>query len=437
MKQWEQAGMLTDLLDRHMQLLLATRDLTIYWHLPALLSLLHSEPALASLVSDYLDDLSRSTAELQANRHEVARALSALYDEHEDVLLSLRGNVNRDRWSHHEFDRLGERLRGAMEEPSIDAIRQIVLTLQQWIALGEDRVAERWREPTLARASEQFVNLANRTKQLERSFEQLTETHPGAAFLALQVYVKSLDRAATGDPLADEMTNRHVEEHLERIRRAEQFSEASDQRLARDVALIHRHVRTLHLALVTSLAKGQSRWVVLQRFGARCEMFDREELLDQLAADAERRGTGNKKPEAVLTLALARYLFDAGFNPLVDAAACGLRPDVLDATTEPKVFVEAKQYERIGPRIANKMRSDVAQTLNTWARLSKRWHTPEAFLVVFRRSGRHIDITHRSVRAGCGHLYVLCIDLGPPSQSGSKAGSVVKVDARDLVSESA
>lgn len=191
------------------------------------------------------------------------------------------------------------------------------------------------------------------------------------------------------------------------------------------IVTVQRAVHTLHLALVTSLARGRSRWAMVKRFAARCESLDRERL---------RSGLENEpRKEAFLTLEFARYLFDAGYNPLVDAAACGLRPDVLDVTAEPAVYVEAKQYEKVDEATVGKLKEGLAQTLNTWSRLANRWRVPEAFLLVFRRSGRPLDFEGSELQVSRGRLYVLCVDLADSAESGSRAERPVVVNLKALL----
>ena len=192
-----------------------------------------------------------------------------------------------------------------------------------------------------------------------------------------------------------------------------------------DVRRIHRLVKTIHLALQSSLAKGRSRWALVRRFAARCECFERDALIGAAVQD--------EIPERALTLAFARYLFDAGFNPLVDTKACGLRPDVFDATSSPAVYVEAKQYEHIASGISAKLRDAIAQTVTTWDLLADWWWVPEAFILVFRRSGRSLSVDNPEAIYRGRKLYLHCVNLAPANESGSRAAEPVVVDLAKLM----
>jgi hypothetical protein len=271
----------------------------------------------------------------------------------------------------------------------------------------------------------------NRTELKQRllNVERFIAVHPGVAYLRLEDVAARLNYQVTADSAADEARNKQVTDLLGWVRDSEDWPPLGNELPQSAIIRIQKDVRALNLALTTALARGRSRWATVNRFAARCETFDRDDIIREIES-------GKRKPEAVLTLAFARYLFDAGFNPLVDATACGLRPDVLDATTEPAVYVEAKQYENVSDGIVADLRKDLAQTINTWRRLSKRWRTPEAFLLVFRRSGRPIEIENPEVRHQGKRLYVLVVDLGAAEESGSRAKEPVHIDIKALLGKS-
>jgi len=72
----------------------------------------------------------------------------------------------------------------------------------------------------------------------------------------------------------------------------------------------------------SELAKRVHEWPLFIDTRHAAKPFDDERLRD--ACDKE-----PSRAERLLTLDLARYLFDAGLPPLIDANAGGLRPDVL------------------------------------------------------------------------------------------------------------
>lgn len=432
MRHWEEAGVLTELLDRHVHRLTTTgeSDWTIYHALAPFLRFLDEEPILAAFVRDYLDELAVFYAKRDGRLKAIHARAAAILAEHEAVLVTTgdsspesdeRGSV-RQSFADAEsaIDRAGA------HEPLQRACDRLGLWVEQARAERGDEV----EAAKLTGAAEQVHRLQSELKQIIVRTEREMTSDPGIAYAGLHECLRGVDHAVSDDSVADELHNKHAERVRGLIRTAEQFAGLAGDLPQPGVVNIQRAVTRLHLALATSLGRGRSRWAVVRRFAARCETFDREHLVQQVAS------AGNK-PEAVLTLAFARYLFDAGFNPLVDAAACGLRPDVLDATSAPAIYVEAKQYERVGDALAAAVRKDLAQTVNTWSRLGKRWHLPEAFLLIFRRSGRPIELERTEARINGRRLYVLVVDLASPEESGSRARQAVRINVANLLPKEA
>src|SRR6185436_14393865 len=96
MKHWEEAGLLTELLDRHLQRLTEATlasDWTILWTLAPFLGFLRSEAVLVTLVDDYVDQV--ATVHVARDR-DVARILKAartLFRNHEQPLAEVRNTV--------------------------------------------------------------------------------------------------------------------------------------------------------------------------------------------------------------------------------------------------------------------------------------------------------------------------------------------------------
>lgn len=196
--------------------------------------------------------------------------------------------------------------------------------------------------------------------------------------------------------------------------------------LADDLAELHND---LSLALGTT----RSRVALIDRFVARCERYDRENLR-QLPDDA------SGKPEAVLRDQLARYLFDAGLDPLTEASLSTTRADILDLSASP-VLVEAKQYTTGGKEtLAKLIKEAYLQTIDTAAEVRPRT-IPEAFVVVFRRSGGRLILPHEPILLGMTDYFFRLIDLAPSAETGSGAKqTVVELavgDIRDLAEATA
>jgi hypothetical protein len=172
-------------------------------------------------------------------------------------------------------------------------------------------------------------------------------------------------------------------------------------RVAEDLRLLHEDLRV-------RIATGRSRQVLVRRFAARCEGFDADRLRTMCKEDS-------RNAERHLTLDLARYLFDQGLNPIIDPTVSGLRPDILDLSSGPAFYVEAKQYADSSPR--DTILAGYRQVWGTWGRLRNRFNVPEAFVIVFRRSGPPVELPsllrHRGLR-----LHSVFADLS--TEAGSK-----------------
>lgn len=428
MKRWEEAALLSELLDRHVQQLLETTDRTIHWALPAFLRLLSNEPVLASFILDYVGEAETGLRAHRGTKVRLLTALQGLLRKHEAALGALERDVG-DKWEGLGFAKLGSRLSDCIDrvksgtDDDAPSVLELLETLRHWLGFGYDSRDKKWRDSSLEEGEASRERLERRAKKSDLRFEQFSKSHPGMAYLELVEEVEGFRYAASSDPWADVLANRDTDELLKLVHQAESLPEEAPQP---DILRLHRSLRTLHLALQTSLAKGRSRWATVRRFAARCESFDRDALLSQVDSAPE-------KAEAVLTLAFARYLFDMGFNPLIDAAACGLRPDIIDVVNDPAVYVEAKQYKDVGPGIIAALRKNLAQTLSTWDRLAQRWTVPEAFLLVFRLSGRPLAMETPHVRYRGRNLYLHCVDLGAAAESGSRASEPVRIDLRNLI----
>jgi hypothetical protein len=110
-----------------------------------------------------------------------------------------------------------------------------------------------------------------------------------------------------------------------------------------------------------------------------------------------------------VTLDLARYRFDAWFPPLSDATVGGLRPDVIHLLPSSLFDVEAKQA--------------YAQVWSTWPRLRKTYAASEAFLVVYRSSGRWGDLPSL-IHHQCVRLYSIVADIATEAGSMEKSSPI-------------
>jgi hypothetical protein len=438
----EEAALLTSVLDRHLHHLTKSTspsDWQIYWSLLPFLALLSNEPVLAGILEDYSREVEAFAMQQDRKWSAILDDMTTLFNAIESSLNSLRSQVGESKWKDFRLGEFRSRLNDALGLRSNGKCYSKLLEhLKFWISFADGTSAIDFGAEALQNANERIDFLQRSAKMLLGQEEGFRNYHPGCAYTRLRKNVNHLDYVATEDGFSDCLKNAEADKIRTLIRDSALWADGSDRHPQPGVSRIQRDVRILHLALVTSLAKGRSRWATVRRFAARCETFDRQRLINSLGQldkdNHERRKAST--PEAFLTLELCRYLFDAGFNPLVDVNACGLRPDVLDATANPAIYVEAKQYTAISRGIVAKLRKDIAQATNTWSRLCNRWQVSEAFLVVFRRSGRPLVFDQNSLHVLGRRLYICCVDIADAKESGRRAHEPVTINLRSLVPDS-
>jgi hypothetical protein len=166
--------------------------------------------------------------------------------------------------------------------------------------------------------------------------------------------------------------------------------------------------------LEARLGSVRSRKALVDRFAARSERYDRQRLrtIAHLA-------TGHA--EAALRDEFARYLFDAGLEPLTEVSHATTRSDILDLTG-PTLLVEAKQYRSGAQRMLTKLVQEAyLQVLDTVTELPTTTGTHEAFVVIFRLAGGRLVLPAEPVVAGSVAFYFRLVDLAEPTTTGSSA----------------
>jgi hypothetical protein len=198
---------------------------------------------------------------------------------------------------------------------------------------------------------------------------------------------------------------------------AEKLREADSKGLHLDagggVATFYRELMAdaelLHEELRLRIGLTRSRIGLSRRYAAGCEAFHATRLREECKANSH-------TAETILTLDLARALFDAGLNPVIDGTVSGLRPDLLDTKVSSLFYVEAKQYNSRTPR--SMIQKAYKQVWSTWARLRKQYPAAhEAFLVVFRLGGARAELPEVLTSEGF-KLYSVLVDIS--SLAGSR-----------------
>jgi hypothetical protein len=206
------------------------------------------------------------------------------------------------------------------------------------------------------------------------------------------------DARPIDDPLGDQHENHRFTEIINRLR--------YDAEKVREDLL--RRIGTV-----------RSLRAVVERFKVRAEWHDRERL--RILGGEPQRGEARLRDE------LARYLFDAGLNPITEVVLGNVRADIV-AVAPPTLYVEAKQYEQNPGKV---VKDGIKQIWDTAGRRSEEpYGIREAFLVVFRRGGRRIQLPDQ-VRGFAITVHLVLIDIGDAAQTGSRQRSTPLVLTAD------
>lgn len=283
------------------------------------------------------------------------------------------------------------------------------------------------------RAAEDDAELrasAAELRRLDRLYRRLSlqvraagETLPGEAYAALRDYSDTLvPRIFQNQQGQPEVFEPHLEQ-AERIwTKVEQAKALGRDALDPIDEEVHRLVHRVSIGLQAGLTHRVSQEGLIRRFAARCESFE--------AAQIRQRAEQSKgKVEAELTIEFALYLFDAGYDPIINPEISGLKPDLLDAGGAPGLYVEVKQSKEL---TSTYLRGAVAQVLDTWQRLATRFELPESILLVFRLGGAPVQVPSELITPQ-GRLLIRVVNLAPTSISGSRAEKPVRLSPEDLL----
>lgn len=388
---------LPGILDRQFKLVSEAKDHRTCLHrLAALIDFLDQEPTVAPLMVEIGQDAERLEADLKALEAAIAPKAIALIKKYQ---------ADGGRWPRQgrSLDNLVDELsRGSTWSPGIHG--DIWPALQSFrnnaAAMSSGSDPNPYRD-LLA----QFTELTERVEHNERRYTQQKETHAGFALQRIREVLWKCNPPAMKADSLDRM-RLFGDTTMSTL-----FGDGSDHSLGKLLAFLLPYVGLLREELQLRLFQGRSRIYIVRRFASRCEQYDAERLRAVASKPAQ--------AEAELTKEFARYLFDQGFNVLMDPKVAGLRPDVYQAIAGDPFYVEAKQYAEDTKAIAKMVQKAVAQMLDTWGRLAQTDDVREGFLLIFRRGGPRVELPEL-LRFNGKHLYLVVADIAPAAESGSK-----------------
>jgi hypothetical protein len=433
---WGDAGLLIELLDQQFAYLFKLHGTARLLRLRRVLSFVEGEPQIAGLLQDFRAEADEALREYGRGDSAVRSELRDLWETHRAALQEALRDVRDDALSAHgemgEYEtRLASSTPAAFSQQGVGSAReqeteQLIRAFQHWSKWVSDlpqtdaALKERLR-PVQNRLSRVADIHAHSSRRLGEASQGL----PWPAFTRLSEHARVTNpQPPTTDDLAAWMQFTLDRRFAGIIRGADESDVSVIDGI--DVSAVYESTehdaQLLHEELRFRVSLGRSRLALVRRYAARCTAFDANRLRDLANQD-----TGNA--ERRLTLDFARYLFDQGFTPLIDPTIGGLRPDILDVGGSSVFYAEAKQYADVAPRAG--LVKAYKQVWSTWCRLRNQHTVTEAFLVVFRRSGRTVElppvIAYRGLR-----LYSAFADIAEDAGSRERL-QPVSLDPAELL----
>jgi hypothetical protein len=432
---WGNADILVEMLDRQLEFLVGQQEERRVMCLSRWLGFLFREPQLAGLAAELSEEAREALRDFTQRDHSIRLHLENVWREHGKLLREHLAGV-------FENDQLHAYVHMDAFEEAVQARPRLVFP--RWGVFDEDRLQtedlahalHHWAKWAIQICQEgpeaipdALVEVRDRAKDAELAFQFLkrqlrtaSEALAGPALHRLRAVFREANPKpptigdAKSEDLDDlgwrqalfEMSNEfaskvHSMRSLELRQLGSDDVTAAAGSIAEDAELVTHELQVRLLA-------GRSRIALVRRYAARCEGFD--------AADLRRLAQEHEgQVERQLTLNFARYLFEQGLTPLMDATTGGLRPDVIDASPGALLYVEAKQYGDGAPR--QRIIGAYRQVWSTWGRLANAHRVREAFLLVFRVAGPRAELPEVIVHAG-RRLYSVLVDISEDAGSREK-----------------
>lgn len=415
-----------ELLDLQLEFLQKQQGLSFIGQVGRYLDTITSDPRVDTLFGDLLREADK--AELAfAN---VEKKLIARLCEIRDALIAMAPSIDDSTRQHdpsvgfdHEYEAsFGHFNAMAAKAPDRIALQRFPEQIEVFLPRMLRVVGEKWQAVAkIAKTPELFV-LGSAQGAIEadhqhaiQRFSLIGRSDPCAAAARLRTFIDEMNPPPGVTDEERLMWNLRVGMNdllrgLYGLRPASSRADRED--VARDVensvTKLREDAESVHVELRRRLYSRRSRRALLVRFKIRCESYDRERM----------RGLARpNKRETPLTVEAARFLFDNGLTPLIDATSGGLRPDLLDTATPWTFYLESKQYgDAAGARKA--VRDGAKQIWDTAGHL-KSLGVTEVFWLVFRRGGPRC-ILPDELRAEGLVVFPILIDIAEVKKSGSK-----------------
>lgn len=265
-----------------------------------------------------------------------------------------------------------------------------------------------------------LLNLATEHEYEHRKFLNEKQASPGCALLSLEYVIEQMNPAPTRVESAADFDQWINDQFIQVVEGLVPFLHSAlygEMDAGKEAALsgltanLKPLVDRVYEDLRRRIGTVRSSRALLLRFKNRCEWHDRDRLRSIACK--------SKRPEDALVAELARWLFDQGLNPLTRPRTGSLEPDILDPSSRPNVYVEAKRYSG-ATGTSSIITRGIWQLHDTVMRLrGTPYEVDEAFYVVFRQGGPRYQLPETLLGEGWT-THVILVDIADTNVSGSR-----------------
>jgi hypothetical protein len=189
---------------------------------------------------------------------------------------------------------------------------------------------------------------------------------------------------------------------------------------------IETAVKRVYEAIREEIGTNLLHFQLINRYKVRSQIYNKAELR-KIVEDKNNAG----KFEDVLTLDLARFLFDSGLSTYYRVHAGSHEYDLIDLETNiaNPLFVEAKAYT--DNKAKQTLIKGIYQLHSYLCGVEAKKLIDEAYYVVFRVGGP-IYVFPKKVQIGKFSIYPILIDLGESKDSGRKQPEPIEIKLQEI-----
>jgi hypothetical protein len=243
------------------------------------------------------------------------------------------------------------------------------------------------------------INPQPKENEIEKIEEQIDLKVSGYFFLYL-----------TGKNLGDEIDEKIIKEQTEK-----------------ELCEIKSEVKRVYEAIREEIGTNLLHIQLINRYKVRSQIYNKPELR-KIVEDKNNAG----RFEDVLTLDLARFLFDSGLSTYYRVRAGSHEYDLIDLETNTAnpMFVEAKVYK--DSQAKQTLIEGIYQLHSYLCEVEAKKLIDEAYYIIFRVGGP-IYVFPENIKIGKFSIYPILIDLGKSEDSGRNQRKPIEITLQEIL----